>query len=247
MATIVIEDWMIKEEGLSGVPLLTFALIHGCTQKGEGCWYGGYEKLAERVGVTPRAVINSVNILVESGRIDKCDGVIDGKTRKVLRSRINYEQISHEENSYEQNSQQWVKKVHVEGEKNSYPSNSKEKENKKKNNIPVFPNEVEELYAIYPTKCPMSSRSTDKGVNSKKLIVRLLKEHSSQEIASAIRTYLDECNKTDTFIKNFDTLLHKIEKGEITGSLFQPQPRQDNQPLYKSLEEAEAARKAMKR
>lgn len=225
MAVIIIEDWMIREEGLSGVPLLTFALIYGCTQKGEGCWYGGYEKLAERVGVTPRGVIKSINLLVESGRIERCDGIIDGKMRKVLRSCINYEQSSREQSSYEQSSQERVNKVHVKGEQSSCPSNNKEniKENIKENKIADFSQDVEELYAIYPTKCPKSGRGTDKGRESKKILVRLLKNHSRQEIESAIRSYLDDCNKTNTFIKNFDSLLHRIERGDISDNLFESQ------------------------
>ncbi len=133
MATIVIEDWMIRDEKLSGTPLLAFALIHGCTQKGEGCWYGGYERLAERVGVTERSAINSVKLLIESGRVEKTDGVIDGKARKVLRSCVSRgENFSGENFSGE--------KISCEtGEKNSGPSNSKEiKENIEKSiyNIP---------------------------------------------------------------------------------------------------------------
>lgn len=228
MATIVIEDWMIRDEKLSGTPLLAFALIHGCTQKGEGCWYGGYEKLAERVGVTTRGVIKSINLLVESGRIERCDGIIDGKMRKVLRSCINYEHSSREQSSYEQSSQERVNKVHVKGEQSSCPSNNKVKENIKENKIADFSQDVEELYAIYPTKCPKSGRGTDKGRESKKILVRLLKNHSRQEIESAIRLYLDDCNKTNTFIKNFDSLLHRIERGDISGDLFQPQEQADN-------------------
>ena len=244
MATIIIEDWMIEEEGLSGVQLLAFALIHGCTQKGEGCWYGGYDKLAKRVGSTQRTVINSVNTLVESGKIERCDGLIDGKLRKVLRSVINNsEQISDEKISDENSSHQGVKKFHYNSEKISYPSNNIEIKDKNK---PVFSPEVEQLYALYPTKCPKSGRGTDKGIESKKIIVRLLKKISSQEIVAAIRAYLDDCDKTDTFIKNFDTLLHKIEKGEVSGDLFHQEQEPEQEPVvyYHSLEELEAARRA---
>ena len=247
MATIVIEDWMIEKEGLYGVQLLAFALIHGCTQKGEGCWYGGYDKLAKRVGATQRGIIKSVNTLVESGKIERCDGIIDGRVRKVLRSAINNsEQSSYEQNSDEQSSDVGVNKVQLNTERSSYPSNNKEK---KDNSKPVFSTEVEELYSLYPTRCPKSGRGTDKGIESKKIIVRLLKNLSSQEIAASIRAYLDDCDKTNTFIKNFDTLLHKIEKGEISGDLFQAEPEQQQEPIvyYQSLEELEAARRAKRK
>lgn len=93
----------------------------------------------------------------------------------------------------------------------------------KENKIADFSQDVEELYAIYPTKCPKSGRGTDKGRESKKILVRLLKNHSRQEIESAIRSYLDDCNKTNTFIKNFDSLLHRIERGDISDNLFESQ------------------------
>ncbi len=137
--------------------------------------------------------------------------------------------------------------MHPEGAKNAPLYNiEKEKEN---NNKPIFSPEVEELYALYPTRCPKINRGTDKGIESKKILVRLLKKFSSQEIAAAIRTYIDDCDKTNTFIKNFDTLLHKIEKGEISGDLFQAEPdnQQDTPVYYHSLEELEAARKAKKK
>ena len=86
MAVIVIEDWMIQERDLKGLELLAFALIHGCTQRGEGCWYGGYDKLAERIGGKQRGTINVVNGLEEKGAIERFDAVVDGKLKKAIRS-----------------------------------------------------------------------------------------------------------------------------------------------------------------
>lgn len=86
MAVIVIEDWMIEEEHLSGTSLLAFALIHGCTQKGEGCWFGGYDKLAERIGCLRQAAILAVKKLTAGGYISKTTANIDGRERSVLRS-----------------------------------------------------------------------------------------------------------------------------------------------------------------
>ena len=228
---------MIQERKLSGLDLLAFAIIHGCTQKGDGCWYGGYERLAERIGGKKRGTIMALNHLEEIGMIERFDAFIDGRQRKGIRSLIEGANIA----------PQGVQEMHPEGAKNAPLYNiEKEKEN---NNKPIFSPEVEELYALYPTRCPKSNRGTDKGIESKKILVRLLKKFSSQEIAAAIRTYIDDCDKTNTFIKNFDTLLHKIEKGEVSGDLFQAEPdnQQDAPVYYHSLEELEAARKAKKK
>lgn len=86
MAVIVIEDWMVSDAHLSGLELLAFALIHGCTQKGEGCWYGGYDKLAERIGGKQRGTILVIQQLEQSGAIERFDAVIDGRPRKAIRS-----------------------------------------------------------------------------------------------------------------------------------------------------------------
>ena len=86
MAVIVIEDWMVSDAHLSGLELLAFALIHGCTQKGEGCWYGGYDKLAERIGGKQRGTILVIQQLEQAGAIERFDAVIDGKPKKAIRS-----------------------------------------------------------------------------------------------------------------------------------------------------------------
>lgn len=237
MSVIVIEDWMIEEKGLNGLELLAFALIHGCTQKGDGCWYGGYDRLAERIGGKRRGTINALNHLEEIGAIERFDAVIDGKQRKGIRSVV----------EGAENALPGVQKMHPNGAENAPLYNSKEKESN--NIIPDFSPDVEELYALYPTRCPKSGRGTDKGRESKKILVRLLKNHSQQEIAAAIRAYLDDCDKTNTFIKNFDSLLHRIERGDISGELFkqQHQEQQQEQPMYGSIEEWEAAKKANKK
>ena len=81
MSVIVIEDWMIQERGLAGLDLLAFALVHGCTQKGEGCWYGGYDRLAERIGGKQRGTIMAINRLEEIGAVERFDAVIEGKAK----------------------------------------------------------------------------------------------------------------------------------------------------------------------
>lgn len=113
MAVIVIEDWMIEDLKLSGLELLSFALIHGCTQKGDGCWHGGYENLAKRIGATSRSSINAVNALVEKGYIAKGNGIIGGKNKGILMSNLlSYEISSHEKISHEKISPDAMKFFH---------------------------------------------------------------------------------------------------------------------------------------
>lgn len=88
MASFIIEDWMISEKKLGGHELLAFALIHSVTQGGNGCWYGGYDKLAERIGAKQRGTIDAIKSLVSKGLIEKGDAVICGRVRNVLKSTV---------------------------------------------------------------------------------------------------------------------------------------------------------------
>ena len=101
MAVIIIEDWMIEREGLKGFDLLAFALIYTCTQKGDGCWHGGYSQLARRIGSTERTAMMCVKSLEESGYIRVSDAVIDGRSKNAIESLITSENLSREKISYE--------------------------------------------------------------------------------------------------------------------------------------------------
>lgn len=137
MAVIVIEDWMIQEKNLSGLDLLAFALVHGCTQKGEGCWYGGYDRLAERIGGKQRGTIMSVNRLEEIGAVERFDAVIDGKPKRAIRSLWNSAQNADAQNADAKNAdaknaEQTLQKMQSSSAKNAEPSNSNNIQSKKK-------------------------------------------------------------------------------------------------------------------
>lgn len=77
---------MIEDLRLGGLELLSFALVHGCSQKGDGCWHGGYDNMAKRVGGSRRATMEAVSRLTEKGLLKKSDGVIGGRRKTVLMS-----------------------------------------------------------------------------------------------------------------------------------------------------------------
>lgn len=74
---------------------------------------------------------------------------------------------------------------------------------------------VERLYNLYPTKCPISNRRTEKGKDSKQIIARLLKSRTEENIAKLINKYLSDCIESKTYIANFATMLRKIESGKL--------------------------------
>lgn len=197
MAVIIIEEWMIADAGLSGLDLLAFALIHGCTQNGEGCWYGGYDKLAERIGGKQRGTILAVQRLSSLGAIESFDAVIDGKQRKGFRSLWNSAK----------NTEEPLQKMQSFTAQNTEPSNNKEIKIKKR-----YSESVERVYALYPSSTirPEGNTVTLKSASvNKKMIERLLKtDYTEEQLSYAINRYVSETNPK--YLKVFSTFLNQV-------------------------------------
>lgn len=69
---------------------------------------------------------------------------------------------------------------------------------------------INRIYAIYPTKCPVSGRGTGKSSKDKKKIEILLRTRTEEEIAETIRQYLSDCAAHQSYIKNFSTFLNNF-------------------------------------
>lgn len=108
---------------------------------------------------------------------------------------------------------------------------------------------VERIYALYPTKCPVSGRATGKGTKDKRKIESLLKDgHSEEELTATITRYVQDCTKDQSYIKNFQTFLNNLPDYG-TSDIWSQEPEQTQQEpvvYYQSLEELEAARRAKK-
>ena len=61
----------MKELGLTGFELLIYACVASFSQHGEGCYYGGMERLAARVGCCRRTAQRVVAALIERGLMEK--------------------------------------------------------------------------------------------------------------------------------------------------------------------------------
>lgn len=70
---------------------------------------------------------------------------------------------------------------------------------------------IEKIYDIYPNRCIISNRSLSK---SKKKncdkIKSLLKDKSPVELETVINQYMNDCRKSNTYMKNFDTFLNNL-------------------------------------
>lgn len=230
MAVIVIEDWMIQERKLKGLELLAFALVHSCTQKGDGCWHGGYDRLAERIGGKTRGTIMAVNHLEEIGAIEKFDAMIDGAKKKGIRAlwmgaENAYAENACAKNADAENAQETMQKMHVDHAKNA-PDNKRIKSNKK-----TYPQEVETLYALYPSRCPKRNANTGKCYKNKEKISKLLVDHSFEELEAIFKRYISE-NLNQHYLYNFDTFLNRLPdySDDSGGELFAAMPEAPKKP-----------------
>lgn len=75
---------------------------------------------------------------------------------------------------------------------------------------PIFSDDVNFLYSLYPTKCPTKGNSLGKGEKNKKQLEKLLKTKTKEELKEVIEFYVEDCKKTKTYLKNFQTFLNNL-------------------------------------
>lgn len=86
--------------------------------------------------------------------------------------------------------------------------------------------DVEFVYRAYPTKCPVGSRGTGKGAKDRSKIEALLRKgRKPQELTALIADYVQDCESTGTFMKNFATFLNNLPDPDS----FQPTPQAKDQ------------------
>ena len=90
----------------------------------------------------------------------------------------------------------------------------------KSNNISI--DDIDNIYLMYPTKCPISNRSTGKSKKNKDKIKTILKETSKEELSKTIVKYISECKTTNTFIKDFGTFLNNLPDYSTTSIEIAP-------------------------
>lgn len=89
-----------------------------------------------------------------------------------------------------------------------HPTATEQREAKKEDNedINKF---VDEMYELYPTKCPKRNSSLGKSRKDKDRIKKLLKTYSKEQIEQVIRNEVDS-NYGVNYMKNFSTLLNNF-------------------------------------
>lgn len=77
---IVVTEEM-RALGLSGNDLMVYALIHGFSQRGHGCFYGSIPYICETCGISRRTAIYILGDLVEKGFLLKTETIQNGIKR----------------------------------------------------------------------------------------------------------------------------------------------------------------------
>lgn len=78
---------------------------------------------------------------------------------------------------------------------------------------------IEDIYNAYPTKCVVRGAANGKGKKDKEKIKSLLEEYSKDHLIKVINWYIEECKKSNTYMKNFGTFLNNLPDIEETTEL----------------------------
>ena len=82
--------------------------------------------------------------------------------------------------------------------------------NKEQETIKQQTIDIENVFSVYPTKCPIKGRQTGKGKKDKDKIKKLLADYTVEELKQIIKEYVDNSKATKTYLKNFGTFLNNI-------------------------------------
>lgn len=92
-------------------------------------------------------------------------------------------------------------------QKSSYKDKDNNKDKDKDKDINK---NIDEIYSLYPTKCPTRNASTNKSKANKAKIKSLLKDHTVDKLKSTIEKYVSDCTTHKVYLKNFSTFLNQL-------------------------------------
>ena len=80
--------------------------------------------------------------------------------------------------------------------------------------VNVNVNDIEYIYSLYPSKCPVQNRSLGKTAKNKKQIEKHLKTKTKEELEQIISSYIEDCKNNKVYLKNFSSLLNNLPEVE---------------------------------
>ena len=80
--------------------------------------------------------------------------------------------------------------------------------------VNVNVNDIEYIYSLYPSKCPVQNRSLGKTAKNKKQIEKHLNTKTKEELENIIVSYIEDCKNNKVYLKNFSSLLNNLPEVE---------------------------------
>ena len=172
-------------------------------------------RLSEQTGLSVKQIRTCLARLVEDGKI-----VTKGASKWTKITICNYDSYMLDgEDAGRTKGEQMANKGQTEGEQRATPKEYKEEYNTSDTKVSSYSIQenkkeireaAERLYAMYPSRCPVSRRATGKSSKDKERLERLLKANTEEELAYKIKRYVKECTEQDSYIKNFATFLNNL-------------------------------------
>ena len=162
---VVIQSFMINQLGLTGVPLLVYAIIYGFSQNGENEFTSSLQYLCDFTGKTKPTVIKILKELVEKQYIIRREEEINNV--KFVRYKANLPLLKKFNGGSKETLPGVVKKFNG-GSKETLPININNKdkyinkennkgENDEKKTFPTLDSEFDSLWRMYPRKIGRSN------------------------------------------------------------------------------------------
>jgi hypothetical protein len=185
----------------------------------------GRKSLSEKTGLSEQVVRTSLNKLKSTNEI-----TIKTTNKNSVITVLNYDLYQNKTTINQQSNQQITNKQPT--------TNQQITTTKNDNNIKNDKNDknIDYVYSLYPAKCPIKNSSTGKGQKSKDKIKTLLKTKSKEQIEESIIYYLKECQKSKTWLKNFNTILNDLPEPIKEIEIIYFKKLIDNDGTYRQLE-----------
>lgn len=210
-------------------------------------------ELAQNTKLSKQNIRTSLKCLISTCRIT-CKATRSGMLISVVNWRA-YQDFQNETNTHinTQVNTQLTRSQHA--YKNKECKNVRNNKNipniAEKNTPEKSTSEVDEIYRLYPTKCPVGGRSTGKGAKDKAKIAKVLK--TGYPLKAAVAFYIGDCKRSGVFLKNFSTFLNNLPDpdaimpindkktgGKRSGNIIEYPNTKNTQPVYlKPLPEPE--------
>lgn len=217
---------MVQKLKLSGNNLLVFALIHGYSKDDEHTFHGSINYISCWLNISRNAVIDTLKVLVDSNYITKKE--FFKNSVKFCEYKSNYEYLIKKLDSGCEialpvaktrkgsaktalGSAEMQPNIDIYIDKDIDSKEKKDTNVSKESDVDDLNTKAEELYKLYPTKCPKRNASLGKSSKDKTKLVKLMKckDTPYEMIKFTIKAEIEE-KYGKQYMSNFSTFLNNL-------------------------------------